>query len=87
MKKILFVLLSLFTSYSIVYAQSWDNQQDGWGDQEEGWGSEDDSSEDDGSEATEGGNTLTKLGAMTRASMIVGLTMMISALVVAETIT
>lgn len=57
MKKILFVLLSLFTSYSIVYAQSWDNQQDGWGDQEEGWGSEDDSSEDDGSEATEGENT------------------------------
>jgi hypothetical protein len=31
--------------------------------------------------------TLTMLGEMTRASMIVGLTMMISALVVAETIT
>ena len=31
--------------------------------------------------------TLTMLGATTRASMIVGLTMMISALVVAETIT
>ena len=40
MKKILFVLISLVTSSSITFAQSWDNQQDGWGDQEDGWGSE-----------------------------------------------
>lgn len=45
MKKILFVLISLVTSSSITFAQSWDNQQDGWGDQEDGWGSEEESSE------------------------------------------
>jgi hypothetical protein len=45
MKKILFILISLVTSSSITFAQSWDNQQDGWGDQEDGWGSEEESSE------------------------------------------
>ena len=45
MKKILFIILSLITSYSVVYSQSWDNQQDSWDNQEDGWGSEDEDSQ------------------------------------------
>jgi len=53
MKKILFITLSLVTSYSVVYSQSWDNQQDSWDNQEDGWGSEDEDSQNANEENTD----------------------------------
>ena len=53
MKKILFILLSLLTSYSVVYSQSWDNQDDSWGNQDDSWGSDDDESQSTDDESTD----------------------------------
>ena len=53
MKKILFILLSLLTSYSVVYCQSWDNQDDSWGNQDDSWGSDDDESQSTDDESTD----------------------------------
>ena len=51
MKKILFILLSILTSYTLVYSQSWDNQDDSWGEQDDSWGSD-----DDGTQSTDNEN-------------------------------